>query len=329
MKRTMAGSILAATTTSLTIPGMAVANAATPTQWDKVAACESTSNWDINTGNGFYGGLQFTASTWASFGGHEFASRADLATKQQQITVAERVLASQGKGAWPVCGKGLSVTHEQSPITAGISTAPTPTVKANSATPAKSTGSHYTVVSGDTLFSISARVRVPLHTLIALNPQIKNPSLIFAGDRVNLPNSVSAQPTQQSPAPSKVTTTQTVQQNTFGQSLVKVARSYLGDPYVYGGESTSGLDCSGLVQLSARRVGISLPRTADAQMHVVHTISRAQLQPGDLAFAVGANGRAYHVAIYIGNGQVLEAPKPGSVVSIRPIYSALNHFGRL
>ncbi|AGI88383.1 transglycosylase family protein [Streptomyces albidoflavus] len=84
------------------------ASAATASEWDAVAQCESGGNWSINTGNGFYGGLQFTPSTWAAFGGTAYASSADQATKEQQIAVAEKVLAGQGKGAWPNCGTGLS-----------------------------------------------------------------------------------------------------------------------------------------------------------------------------------------------------------------------------
>jgi hypothetical protein len=83
------------------------AGAATDGEWDQVARCESGGNWAINTGNGYQGGLQFSAGTWASHGGGEFAPAAHLATKDQQIAVAERVLASQGRGAWPVCGHGL------------------------------------------------------------------------------------------------------------------------------------------------------------------------------------------------------------------------------
>lgn len=119
------------------------ASAATASEWDQTAQCESSGNWSINTGNGFYGGLQFTNSTWAAYGGTAFAARADLATKEQQITVAERVLRTgwngnppQGKGAWPVCGVGLS----QTPYSGG-STSPTTTPS----TPATSTPS----ASGD------------------------------------------------------------------------------------------------------------------------------------------------------------------------------------
>ncbi|OKJ11742.1 LysM peptidoglycan-binding domain-containing protein [Kitasatospora sp. CB01950] len=71
--------------------------------WDRVAQCESGGNWSINTGNGYYGGLQFSSSTWRAYGGGQYASRADQASRSQQIAVAERVLASQGPGAWPVC----------------------------------------------------------------------------------------------------------------------------------------------------------------------------------------------------------------------------------
>ena len=72
--------------------------------WSAIAACESGGNWSANTGNGFYGGLQFSEQTWLGYGGGQYASSANLATAAQQIAVAERVLAGQGIGAWPVCG---------------------------------------------------------------------------------------------------------------------------------------------------------------------------------------------------------------------------------
>ena len=80
-----------------------------PSVWDSLAQCESGGNWHIDTGNGYYGGLQFLPSTWLGFGGGEFAPRADLATREQQITVAERVLAVQGWGAWPACSTRLGL----------------------------------------------------------------------------------------------------------------------------------------------------------------------------------------------------------------------------
>jgi septal ring factor EnvC (AmiA/AmiB activator) len=78
--------------------------------WTGVARCESGGNWSINTGNGYYGGLQFSQSTWLAFGGAAYAARADLATPSQQIAVAEKVLAAQGVGAWPVCGRSLAAS---------------------------------------------------------------------------------------------------------------------------------------------------------------------------------------------------------------------------
>ncbi|WP_456094174.1 transglycosylase family protein [Nakamurella alba] len=76
------------------------ASAAPDSTWDAVAQCESSGDWHINTGNGYYGGLQFLPSTWEAFGGLEYAERADLATREQQIAIAERTLAGQGWGAW-------------------------------------------------------------------------------------------------------------------------------------------------------------------------------------------------------------------------------------
>ncbi|MFG2616340.1 transglycosylase family protein [Streptomyces sp. NPDC048507] len=95
---------------ALPLIGAGAAQAASVDTWNKVAECEATGNWKINTGNGYFGGLQFSQSTWRDFGGTAFAARADLATKDQQIAVAEKVLKGQGPQAWPVCGpqSGLS-----------------------------------------------------------------------------------------------------------------------------------------------------------------------------------------------------------------------------
>lgn len=106
--RTLAGAFLAggaaAGAMSLATP---VASAASPSAWEQVAQCESGGNWQINTGNGYHGGLQFSAQTWSGHGGGDYAPTADQATKAQQIEIGERVLASQGAGAWPNCGGPL------------------------------------------------------------------------------------------------------------------------------------------------------------------------------------------------------------------------------
>lgn len=79
------------------------------TVWDDVAECESGGDWSIDTGNGYFGGLQFAAGTWQAFDGEEFAPRAHQATRAEQIAVAERVLAEQGWGAWPSCSRQLGL----------------------------------------------------------------------------------------------------------------------------------------------------------------------------------------------------------------------------
>lgn len=87
----------------------APAGAAPLSTWEALAECESSGRWHINTGNGYYGGLQFYDPTWDSFRNGQFAHRADLASKRQQIIVAERVLKVQGWDAWPVCSRRIGV----------------------------------------------------------------------------------------------------------------------------------------------------------------------------------------------------------------------------
>ncbi|MFI9331195.1 transglycosylase family protein [Kitasatospora sp. NPDC052868] len=112
------------------------ASAASVSTWDAVAQCESGGNWAINTGNGFYGGLQFTSSTWAAFGGTAYAAQANLATKAQQISVAEKVLASQGPGAWPVCSVKAGLTKGGAPAAVDTSAGSTATAAPKPAAPA-------------------------------------------------------------------------------------------------------------------------------------------------------------------------------------------------
>ncbi len=84
-------------------PGTAVPPVSNGATWDALAACEAGGNWAINTGNGFYGGVQFDQNTWERHGGLRYAPRADLATREEQLAIAEVTRARQGWGAWPVC----------------------------------------------------------------------------------------------------------------------------------------------------------------------------------------------------------------------------------
>ncbi|MCA1004427.1 transglycosylase family protein [Rhodococcus hoagii] len=92
-----------------TKPKPSVPSVANGSVWDSLAQCEATGNWAINNGNGFYGGLQFSQSTWAAYGGTQYAPTADRASREQQIAVAEKVQAAQGWGAWPSCSSKLGL----------------------------------------------------------------------------------------------------------------------------------------------------------------------------------------------------------------------------
>jgi LysM repeat protein len=142
-KRLVATASLGTAGIALPLIGATGASAASVSTWDKVAQCESTGDWSINTGNGYYGGLQFSASTWDAYGGGQYASTANHATKGQQIAVAEKVLADQGPGAWPVCGPQAGLTRGGAP--ASVDTTPTTTPKAKA--PKHSSGTQQTGAS--------------------------------------------------------------------------------------------------------------------------------------------------------------------------------------
>ena len=113
----------------------------------------------------------------------------------------------------------------------------------------------------------------------------------------------------------------------FGGSIASNAAKYIGVPYVYGGTSPSGFDCSGLIYYAAKEAGINLPRTSQAQSTLGSYVSVSDLQAGDLVFWGGV-GSAYHVGIYIGGGQYLHAPAPGQSVTIQSMAYFAPSFGR-
>jgi nucleoid-associated protein YgaU len=180
-----------ATALALPVVGFApvltgTAGAATESQWDNVAKCESGGNWHINTGNGYYGGLQFAQRTWVSFNGTTYAARADLATKAEQIDIAEHVLARQGWGAWPVC------SHHRGPATGADVRHSTSRANRSAHRHAlTATKGMYVVRHGDSLSAIAARehVRGGWRALYRANRTLigKNPSLIYAGMHLHLP----------------------------------------------------------------------------------------------------------------------------------------------
>ncbi|MFE2041029.1 transglycosylase family protein [Streptomyces sp. NPDC059477] len=104
------------------------ASAASGTTWDKVAECESGGAWSADDGGGHYGGLQLTQDEWEAYGGLDYASSPDRASRSQQIAVAERILADQGVGVWPVCGplQGLAQDSAPAGVDTGVAGDPTP-----------------------------------------------------------------------------------------------------------------------------------------------------------------------------------------------------------
>jgi resuscitation-promoting factor RpfA len=178
--------------------GATPAEAATTTVWDRVAKCESGGNWRINTGNGFYGGVQFSASTWRAHGGKTYASQAHLATKAEQIAIARRVLAREGPGAWPTCSRRAGLTNSNGKASAHAMPASNPGASKNQKVSEskkkiakKSTHKKYSasgktvhVKRGDTLRKIAKRYHAEggWKGLWKLNKKtIKDPNLIYIG----------------------------------------------------------------------------------------------------------------------------------------------------
>ncbi|WP_285250486.1 transglycosylase family protein [Pseudarthrobacter sp. fls2-241-R2A-168] len=209
-----------ATVAAISAAGLALsataANAATSTStWDALAQCESGGNWAINTGNGFSGGLQFTPSTWAAYGGS--GSAAD-ASREQQIAVAEQVQAAQGWGAWPSCAAQLglsggatgavqqsapvqSVPVQAAPVQAApVQAAPVqaaPVQVAPATAPAAKhvkavalSGETYTLQAGDTLSIVAGKLGINggWQQLADANlDTISDPNLVFEGQVIQLP----------------------------------------------------------------------------------------------------------------------------------------------
>jgi len=188
------------------------ASADSGVNWDAVAQCESSGNWGINTGNGYYGGLQFTPGTWRANGGGQYASQANQATREQQIAVAERVLQTQGIGAWPVCGQrsGAPASSAQKSSSSSSSSSAQRSSSSSRSTnrnPAPSnstpaapstvtapltpgTGEVYTVQSGESLSLIVERKALQggWESLYVRNKDVigANPNLIMPGQQLKL-----------------------------------------------------------------------------------------------------------------------------------------------
>jgi len=169
--------------------------------WDRIAQCESGGNWHINTGNGYYGGLQFSAGTWRAYGGTAYAPTADQASRSAQIAVATKVQGAQGWGAWPVCsaragasgGAPAAASGGSAHTTAskGVTTksAPAKTQQRPAAQPGRSASrGDYTVREGDTLSTIAAAHGTTWQRIYAANTSVigGDPDMIVPGQRLAL-----------------------------------------------------------------------------------------------------------------------------------------------
>jgi resuscitation-promoting factor RpfA len=165
------------------VVGLAGPAAAAPDEaWDRLASCESSGNWSIRTGNGYYGGLQFLPSTWKAFGGHEFAPQADRATREQQIIVAERTLAAQGWNAWPQCSRKMGVRGYE----ASAERRAEPEEPAAEEAPSGGGGTHV-VRPGETLSRIADAHGTTWKALWRLNRQtLSDPHMIRPGQELRL-----------------------------------------------------------------------------------------------------------------------------------------------
>jgi LysM repeat protein len=160
------------------------ASAAPQGAWDKLASCESGGNWSTNTGNGYYGGIQFNATTWHRYGGSGMPHQA---SKAQQIAVAERTLAAQGWGAWPSCSRKMGLHgYAAQPGKSSAPVARKASVPANvSITSSK--GGSYKVKRGDTLSRIAKAHGTTSKALFAANRgTIANPHVLKVGATLHL-----------------------------------------------------------------------------------------------------------------------------------------------
>ncbi|WP_314415337.1 LysM peptidoglycan-binding domain-containing protein [Streptomyces kroppenstedtii] len=178
--------------------------------WDRIAQCESGGNWHISTGNGYYGGLQFSAGSWRAYGGTAYASTADKASKAQQIAVAAKVQRAQGWGAWPTCaaragaygsapaGSSAGATRKAAPSKPSNSSKSSKPPKAPKASGAQersaghagrgSSRGDYTVRGGDTLSGIAARYGTTWQRVYAANRTVigGDPDVIVPGQRLRI-----------------------------------------------------------------------------------------------------------------------------------------------
>lgn len=320
--------------------------------WDVIAECESgnrnvRNSTGASTASGYY---QITIGTWVGAGGREFASEAIGATKAEQSIVAQRIAENRGSLADWNASKSCWGDRISSAVPSGPSTTAAPRQQQRRAAPAPqrraepqpqrqdppnlgqraADGSGQYRCADDMLHfeacdphNVGEVVAFPLFThaesaqpasVAVSKPKHAKPAPALAGK----PVVTSGKPAVAEPAAAPA----------GGNTVTSAAKALLGVPYVWGGTTSSGVDCSGLVYNALRKAGHNPPRTAAALQDWATPISQSQAKAGDLFFWSDGGGTATHTGIYLGAGAVIEASQPGTVVSINNVYSGMT-FGRV
>jgi cell wall-associated NlpC family hydrolase len=311
------------------------ATAASDGEWEQVALCESGGNWAINTGNGYLGGLQFKPGTWIGHGGGEYASSANLATREQQIAVAERVLMHQGRAAWPVCGRALSGATPRN-VPSGRPTAadaPLDNPELNDVAPmpvdvprtdAPSAPAPDQILQVDTTLQSVAPADAPIAVTEPgdsdFAPAPENQPGTWLLDAAPLAPAQADQtlPPELLPpepdAPAPVASAPVPGHATTEAALMTLIHHVSGTPYISGGNTPAGTDCSGLASwvsnaASGRPVFGDRFATGDEEAALLERGFQYGTAPG--ALVIGWND--HHTALTLPDGTAVSSGEGGGV----------------
>ena len=285
--------------------------------WTAMAQKESSGNWSINTGNGFFGGLQFSQSTWEASGGLKFAPRADLATPHQQMMVAEQTLKTQGPGAWPNTFVPASAA---SLVTDGTNAVVDPAAGAIKS-------------ASDSVIDAVVGPAGPAGAPISNVAKAFSDAVVDGVSDVAKAAAGSATDAVTNPAPAAVPPDSLGAQRNSGAvaAATNMAHSMAGKPYIWGGHGEDGADCSGLVSMVVNAFTDAAPnqnRMATGNEGVwlqergaIVVNSPSEVPPGTLA--VGWN--SHHTAGTLPDGTNFEAQTQGVPIKVGGDATPWNH----